>query len=129
MEESLKTSSTEPAASTQGITSKLPAESASTNTQATEKSGTNSDEQDLASKVIDSMQLVVLEGFQVGRGVARIDPSDMAQMGCQPGDIVMITVGRTRAAKVMQSSIIHHFRQTFRLNSKVRHFRAWGLGD
>src|SRR6266487_2879044 len=129
MEESLKTSSTEPAASTQGITSKLPAESASTNTQATEKSGTNSDEQDLASKVIDSMQLVVLEGFQVGRGVARIDPSDMAQMGCQPGDIVMITGGRTTAAKVVPSAIIERGRQTIQMDSKVRQNSASGLGE
>ncbi len=129
MEESLKTSSTEPAASTQGITSKLPAESASTNTQATEKSGTNSDEQDVASKVIDSMQLVVLEGFQVGRGVARIDPSDMAQMGCQPGDIVMITGGRTTAAKVVPSAIIERGRQTIQMDSKVRQNSASGLGE
>lgn len=129
MEESLKTSSTEPAASTQGITSKLPAESASTNTQDTEKSGTSSNELDLASKVIDSMQLVVLEGFQVGRGVARIDPSDMAQMGCQPGDIVMITGGRTTAAKVVPSAILERGRQTIQMDSKVRQNSASGLGE
>src|SRR2546426_1611738 len=129
MEESLKTSSTEPTASIQGITSKLPAESASTNTQDTEKSGTSSNEQDVASKVIDSMQLVVLEGFQVGRGVARIDPSDMAQMGCQPGDIVMITGGRTTAAKVVPSAIIERGRQTIQMDSKVRQNSASGLGE
>jgi transitional endoplasmic reticulum ATPase len=129
MEESLKTSSTEPTASTQGITSKLPAESASTNTQDTEKSGTSSNELDLASKVIDSMQLVVIEGFQVGRGVARIDPSDMAQMGCQPGDIVMITGGRTTAAKVVPSAILERGRQTIQMDSKVRQNSASGLGE
>ncbi len=129
MEESLKTSSTEPTASTQGITSKLPAESASTNTQDTEKSGTSSDELDLASKVIDSMQLVVIEGFQVGRGVARIDPSDMAQMGCQPGDIVMITGGRTTAAKVVPSAMLERGRQTIQMDSKVRQNSASGLGE
>lgn len=129
MEESLKTSSTEPTASTQGITSKLPAENASTNTQDTEKSGTSSNELDLASKVIDSMQLVVLEGFQVGRGVARIDPSDMAQMGCQPGDIVMITGGRTTAAKVVPSAILERGRQTIQMDSKVRQNSASGLGE
>jgi transitional endoplasmic reticulum ATPase len=129
MEESLKTSSTEPTASTQRTTSKLPAESASTNTQDTEKSGTSSDELDLASKVIDSMQLVVIEGFQVGRGVARIDPSDMAQMGCQPGDIVMITGGRTTAAKVVPSAILERGRQTIQMDSKVRQNSASGLGE
>src|SRR6266566_4352378 len=129
MEESLKTSSTEPAASTQGITSKLPAESASTNTLDTEKSGTSSNEQDVASKVIDSMQLVVLEGFQVGRGVARIDPSDMAQIGCQPGDIVMITGGRTTAAKVVPSAIVERGQQTIQMDSKVRQNSASGLGE
>ena len=129
MEESLKTSSTEPTASTQRITSKLPAESASTNTQYTEKSGTSSNELDLASKVIDSMQLVVIEGFQVGRGVARIDPRDMAQMGCQPGDIVMITGGRTTAAKVVPSAILERGRQTIQMDSKVRQNSASGLGE
>jgi len=75
------------------------------------------------------MQLVVLEGFQVGRGVARIDPSDMAQIGCQPGDIVMITGGRTTAAKVVPSAIIERGRQTIQMDSKVRQNSASGLGE
>ena len=37
-----------------------------------------------APQTVDSLQLTVIEGFQVGRGVARIDPSDIARLGCQP---------------------------------------------
>ncbi|TMD80847.1 MAG: hypothetical protein E6I97_01560, partial [Chloroflexi bacterium] len=79
MEESLKTNNTEAATSTQRITSKLTAENATTNTQQPQQSQqttATSDGQDTSSKAIDNLQLVVIEGFQVGRGVARIDPSD-----------------------------------------------------
>jgi transitional endoplasmic reticulum ATPase len=129
MEESLKTSSTEPTISTQRITGKLPVENATTNTQGTEQRETSSNEQDIAPKTIDSVQLVVIEGFQVGRGVARIDPSDMARLGCQPGDIVMITGGRTTAAKVVPSAMLERGRQTIQMDSKVRQNCATGLGE
>ena len=82
--------------------------------------------QDATSKTIDSQQLVVIEGFQVGRGVARIDPSDMARLGCQPGDILMITGGRTTAAKVVPSAIVERGQQTIQMDSKVRQNSASG---
>ncbi|HAE83247.1 MAG TPA: ATPase [Ktedonobacter sp.] len=126
MEESLKTSSTEATTSTQRITSKLPTENASTNTQ---QNAAGSNGQDATSRTIDSQQFVVIEGFQVGRGVARIDPSDMAQLGCQPGDIIMITGGRTTAAKVVPSAIVERGQQTIQMDSKVRQNSGSGLGE
>src|SRR5438552_6254884 len=132
MEESLKTNNTEAATSTQRITSKLTAENATTNTQQTQQSQQTtaaSDGQDTAPKVIDNLQLVVIEGFQVGRGVARIDPSDMARLGCQPGDIIMISGGRTTAAKVVPSAIVERGQQTIQMDSKVRQNSASGLGE
>src|SRR5947209_19305738 len=129
MEESLKTSSTEATASTQRITSKLPTENASTKAQHTQQNAAGSNGQDATSRTIDSQQFVVIEGFQVGRGVARIDPSDMAQLGCQPGDIVMITGGRTTAAKVVPSAIAERGQQTIQMDSKVRQNSASGLGE
>src|SRR5260221_3042577 len=77
----------------------------------------------------DSLQLVVIEGFQVGRGGARIDPSDMAHLGCQPGDIVMITGVRSTAAKVVQSAIMERGQQTIQMDSQVRQNSASGLGE
>ena len=78
---------------------------------------------------VDSLQLVVIEGFQIGRGVARIDPNDMARLGCQPGDIVMITGGRTSAAKVVPSALADRGQQTIQMDSQVRQNSASGLGE
>src|SRR6266700_972362 len=132
MEESLKTNNTEAATSTQRITSKLTAENATTNTQQPQQSQQTtaiSDGQDTSSKAIDNLQLVVIEGFQVGRGVARIDPSDIARLGCQPGDIIMISGGRTTAAKVVPSAIVERGQQTIQMDSQVRQNSASGLGE
>jgi transitional endoplasmic reticulum ATPase len=125
MEESTSTSSNDPTA-TQRTTGKLPLENAANNrTSSTSDIG----EQNQAAGSYDSPQLVVVEGFQVGRGVARIDPGDMAHLGCQPGDIVMITGARTTAAKVVPSAIIERGQQTIQMDSQVRQNSASGLGE
>ena len=128
MEESLGTGSNEPVAttSTRGTTSKLPPENAADNTN--QPTAAN-DGQSSTPYRVDSLQLVVIEGFQVGRGVARIDPSDMAKLGCQPGDIIMITGARTTAAKVVPSAIVDRGQQTIQMDSQVRQNSASGLGE
>src|SRR5436305_12886109 len=87
-------------------TGKLPTDNPTTNADAGTSSGDGKagDTRPL-SKTVDSLQLTVIEGFQVGRGVARIDPSDMAKLGCQPGDIVLVIGSRTTAAKVVPNAI------------------------
>lgn len=125
MEESTSTSSNDPTA-TQRTTGKLPLENAANNTTS---STSDKGEQNQAAGAYDSLQLVVIEGFQVGRGVARIDPSDMAHLGCQPGDIVMITGARTTAAKVVPSAIIERGQQAIQMDSQVRQNSASGLGE
>src|SRR5579875_2120103 len=80
-------------------------------------------------QTVDSLQLVVIEGFQVGRGVARIDPVDMAKLGCQPGDIVLVTGNRTTAAKVVPSALVDRGQQTIQMDSQVRQNSASGLGE
>src|SRR5947208_1106785 len=128
MEESLGTGSNEPVAttSTRGTTSKLPPENTADNTN--QPTAAN-DGQSSTPYRVDSLQLVVIEGFQVGRGVARIDPSDMAKLGCQPGDIIMITGARTTAAKVVPSAIVDRGQQTIQMDSQVRQNCASGLGE
>src|SRR6266571_5287141 len=128
MEESLGTGSNEPVATTttRGTTSKLPPENAADNTN--QPTATN-DGQSSTPYRVDSLQLVVIEGFQVGRGVARIDPSDMAKLGCQPGDIIMITGGRTTAAKVVPSALVDRGQQIIQMDSQVRQNSASGLGE
>src|SRR5947209_15793015 len=113
-------------------TAKLSADSTAKNTTQTNSNGnasTTGQAQPQAPRTVDSLQLTVIEGFQVGRGVARIDPSDIARLGCQPGDIIMISGGRTTAAKVVPSAIVERGQQTIQMDSKVRQNSASGLGE
>src|SRR5947209_5444072 len=127
MEESLRTGSNDPAVtSTRGTTSKLPPENTADNTN---QPPTTNGGQSSTPYTVDSLQLVVIEGFQVGRGVARIDPGDMAKLACQPGDIIMIKGARTTAAKVVPSAIVDRGQQTIQMDSQVRQNCASGLGE
>src|SRR6266699_3282778 len=123
MEEPTATSSNP--ITTQRTTGKLPQEN--TNNSNT-YSSTNSDTDQPASPY-NSLQLIIIEGFQVGRGVARIDPTDMSRLGCQPGDIVMITGARTTAAKVVPTALIDRDQQIIQMDSQVRQNSASGLGE
>ncbi len=79
---------------------------------------------------VGDLRLVVVEGIQVGRGVARIDPSDMANLQCQAGDVVMITGSRTTAAKVVPGTLPERGGQhTIQMDSQVRQNSASGLGE
>jgi transitional endoplasmic reticulum ATPase len=107
-------------------TGKLPAENNGSNTN---QAATNGNQQSQGPVIVDNLQLVVIEGFQVGRGVARVDPNDMARLGCQPGDIVMITGSRTTAAKLVPSAIVDRGQQTIQMDSQVRQNSSSGLGE
>jgi transitional endoplasmic reticulum ATPase len=110
----------------QRTTGKLPPEN-TTNNSTTYTSSDSDKNQPTRPDV--SLQLFIIEGFQVGRGVARIDPSDMARLGCQPGDIVMITGARTTAAKVVPIALIDQGQQIIQMDSQVRQNSASGLGE
>jgi transitional endoplasmic reticulum ATPase len=101
-------------------TGKLPADNAATNSNATNDANANTDRE---------LQLVVIEGFQVGRGVARLDPVDITRLGCQAGDTVLITGQRTTAAKVVPSSVAERGQQSIQMDSQVRQNSASGLGE
>ena len=111
---------------TQKTTGKLPSENPTNDTKT--YIGTESN-QNGQSKSYNSLQLIVIEGFQVGRGVARIDLNDITRLGCQPGDIVMITGSRTTAAKVVPTSFIDRGQQIIQMDSQVRQNSASGLGE
>ena len=125
MEEPRSTGS-EPAKRT---TDKLPTENIATSNTTTQATSNNNSQQNQAPTTVDSLQLVVVEGFQVGRGVARIDPADIAKLGCQPGDIVLITGARTSAAKVVPGAMVDRGQQTIQMDSQVRQNSASGLGE
>ncbi len=111
-------------------TAKLPPENAASNTTTTSTTAdTATNGQAQSNGATDNLQLVVVEGFQVGRGVARIDPGDIARLGCQAGDIVMIAGARTTAAKVVPSALADRGQQSIQMDSQVRQNSASGLGE
>ncbi|HEY0754016.1 MAG TPA: CDC48 family AAA ATPase [Ktedonobacteraceae bacterium] len=76
-----------------------------------------------------SLQFTIIEGLQVGRGVARIDPSDMAALGCVAGDTVMITGSRTTAAKVVPLGMLERGQRVVQMDSQVRQNSSAGLHE
>jgi len=82
-----------------------------------------------APSTVDSLELTVIEGIQVGRGVARIDPADMVRLGCQPGDIILVTGARTTAAKVIPSAAVDRGHSIIQMDSQVRQNSSSGLGE
>lgn len=112
------------------ITTKLsPEETNSNTTQTTINEGKTTEEQHQAPQPPNHLQLLVIEGIQVGRGAARIDPADIVRLQCQPGDIVMITGARTTAAKIAASGPNERGQQTIQMDSQVRQNSASGLGE
>ncbi len=103
------------------ITSKLPPENGASDTLSPQTSAAATD------PVV--MQFVVVEGFQVGRGAARLDPVDMTRLGCQAGDTIMITGSRTTAAKVVPLGVMDRGQQAIQMDSQVRQNSASGLGE
>jgi transitional endoplasmic reticulum ATPase len=114
-----------------GTTTKLSPEGTANNTEQTDTNTRplNGREQAQDQQTVESLQLAVIEGVQVGRGVARIDPANIARLACQPGDIVLIIGARTTAAKVVPSALVDRGQQTIQMDSQVRQNSASGLGE
>ncbi len=108
------------------VTAKLP-----TDISRSEKAESDVQTQTASNQPVtpEHIELVVVEGFQVGRGVARIDPATIARLGCKPGDVVLITGARTTAAKVVENGIVDRGQQTIQMDSQVRQNSASGLGE
>ncbi|MBO0790023.1 MAG: CDC48 family AAA ATPase [Ktedonobacteraceae bacterium] len=112
-----------------GTTAKLPKEDLAGDVTQGSTAETAQEEPAQPPQHEDHLKLVVIEGIQVGRGAARIDPADMARLGCQPGDIVLITGARTTAAKVIPSALAERGQQTIQMDSQVRQNSASGLSE
>ena len=105
------------------------ATSATSTTGSLDTDTNNAQEPTKDARPINNLEFIVIEGFQVGRGVARIDPEYITRLGCQPGDIVLITGARTTAAKIVPSALADRGQQTIQMDSQVRQNSASGLGE
>lgn len=112
-----------------GTTTKLSSEGTTNNTEQTAMDTRPLNGQSQNQETVESLQLTVIEGVQVGRGVARIDPANITRLGCQSGDIVMITGARTTAARVVPSALVDRGQQTIQMDSQVRQNSASGLQE
>jgi transitional endoplasmic reticulum ATPase len=115
--------------STTHTTAKLSPDGAPLNTTQSSRQGKEEAQEQSQEQTNKELQLAVVEGLQVGRGVARIDPNDITRLGCQPGDIVLITGARTTAAKVVPSALADRGQQSIQMDSQVRQNSASGLGE
>ena len=84
-----------------------------------------------ADEETQALTLRVLEASQrdVGRGIARIDPNDMAKIDASPGDIIQITGKRITVAKLMPAYIEDRGKNIIQIDGITRNNAHTGIGD
>jgi len=65
----------------------------------------------------------------VGRGIARIDPKDMAEMDAEVGDIIQILGKRSTVAKVMPAYMEDRGKEVIQIDGIIRENAQIGLGE
>jgi transitional endoplasmic reticulum ATPase len=77
------------------------------------------------------LTLKVAESFikDVGRGLARIDPADMKQLGADVGDIIEIAGKRTTVAKLMPAFSEDRGKSIIQIDGIIRGNAQIGVGD
>jgi len=65
----------------------------------------------------------------VGRGIARIDPKDMAEMDAEVGDIIQILGKRPAVAKVMPAYMEDRGKEVIQIDGIIRENAQIGLGE
>ncbi|MFQ5827407.1 MAG: AAA family ATPase, partial [Dehalococcoidia bacterium] len=65
----------------------------------------------------------------VGRGIARVDPKDMSNIGLQVGDIVQVAGKRATAAKVMPAYAEDRGKGIVQMDGIIRENTQAGIGE
>ncbi|MBI4339627.1 MAG: AAA family ATPase, partial [Chloroflexi bacterium] len=80
---------------------------------------------------IQTQELTVAEArpSDVGRGMARLDPKDMAVLGVQVGDVILVRGKRATPAKVMPAYPQERGMGTVQIDGITRENAQVGLGD
>ena len=79
----------------------------------------------------DVLELRIAEAVRkdIGRGIARIDPQEMARIGVKPGDVLQISGARKSIAKVMATFPEDRKKGVVRIDGLTRHNAGVGLGE
>ncbi|MEK7848008.1 MAG: CDC48 family AAA ATPase [Chloroflexota bacterium] len=85
----------------------------------------------MAADTTGLVTLTVAEALpkDVGRGIARLDPKDMAAMGVQVGDIVRVAGKRATAAKVMPAYAADRGKGLMQVDGILRENAQVGIGE
>lgn len=84
---------------------------------------------DMGKKADTTLRTTEAQPKDVGRGLARIDPQDMAHLGVEVGDIIQITGKRSTVAKVMPNYPEDRGKGVIRIDGLVRENALSGLGE
>ena len=84
---------------------------------------------DTGKKGATTLRTTEAQPKDVGRGLARIDPHDMAHLGVEVGDIIQITGKRSTVAKVMPNYPEDRGKGTIRIDGLIRDNALSGLGE
>ncbi len=84
---------------------------------------------DIRKKADTILRTTEAQPKDVGRGLARIDPQDMAHLGVEVGDIIQITGKRSTVAKVMPNYPEDRGKGVIRIDGLVRDNALSGLGE
>ncbi len=76
-----------------------------------------------------SLKVAEAPAKDVGRAIARLDPDDMAKIGAEVGDIVLITGKRAAVAKVMPAYPQYRGQGTIQIDGITRENAQTGLGE
>lgn len=78
-----------------------------------------------------TIELRIAEAIKkdIGRGLARIDPGDMARMGVKPGDVLLISGAKESVAKVMATFPDDRDKGVVQIDGLTRHNTGVGLGE
>jgi transitional endoplasmic reticulum ATPase len=90
-----------------------------------------SDSRKTDAEPIDGLHLRIAEasGKDVGRGIARLDPKDLAELGAAVGDILEIVGQRTTVAKAMPSYADSRGKSVIQVDGIIRGNAGVGLDD
>ncbi|MBI2958192.1 MAG: CDC48 family AAA ATPase [Chloroflexi bacterium] len=80
---------------------------------------------------METRTLVVAESLpkDVGRGIARLDPGDIARLGLEVGDVVQVSGKRATAVKVMPAYVEDRGKGTVQIDGITRDNVQAGLGE